>query len=144
MKKLSLIILILWLVRFLPCDSFTYEAEARDTQGLEVGALVNRDDVFLESRFVEYEPKPEEIIKKWSDFYGQDYELMKKIAFCESSLNEKAVGDSGRAKGMWQIWTIYHPIGDECAFSADCSTEWSIKQIAEGRGYWWSCYNKLN
>lgn len=83
------------------------------------------------------------IIKKWSDYYEVDYNLMLAVAKCESGLNSLAVGDNNNAKGIWQIWTKYHKIGDQCAFDAECSTKWAINKIADGYGNLWTCYRNI-
>ena len=84
-----------------------------------------------------------DLIRYYSRFYGVDENLMLAVVKCESNFNPQAIGDHGRAKGLWQIWTSLHPISEDCAFDADCSTEWAIRQIADGRGSLWTCWRKL-
>ena len=84
-----------------------------------------------------------ETLDYYSDLRGLDKDLIRKIAFCESSLNEKAIGDQNRAFGLFQIHISLHNVSKECALNADCSTDWATKQIAQGRGRLWTCWRTL-
>lgn len=54
------------------------------------------------------EPTLEEIIinyiQKTAGFHGADEEFMVSLAKCESGLNPEAVGDKGKARGLYQWW----------------------------------------
>ena len=57
-------------------------------------------------------------IAKEFDFKWEDW--LVKLAFCESSLNQYAVGDNGNSRGLFQIHKGYHPnVTDEQAFNMD-------------------------
>ena len=75
-----------------------------------------------------------------SDKYGVDYRLLSCIAEKESGFNPFAVGDHGKAKGMFQIHTDKHPIGEECAFNVACAAGFTSQKIKEGKGYLWTTY----
>lgn len=79
------------------------------------------------------------IIASSPDF---DSQLLIRLAFLESSLNPKAVGDGHfNSRGLYQISKHYHPeVSDECAFDITCSTRWTIQQLKAGRGHWWTTY----
>lgn len=72
--------------------------------------------------------------------YPQMADLLICMAFKESTLNPGAIGDSGLAKGLWQIHIDKHPVTEWCAFDVECSTQWTVKQIKNGRGYLWTAY----
>ena len=76
---------------------------------------------------------------------GVDVTKAEKIMFCESSFNEKAIGDSGDSLGLWQIRLKSHPtVTRECALSAECSTEYAVKLIKSSRSWnFWSCNNLI-
>lgn len=68
------------------------------------------------------------------------------VAFCESSLNPRAVGDVhlGGSYGAWQIFSKAHPhITREQAFDPDWSSEWAARQFAAGNAKWWTCARTL-
>jgi hypothetical protein len=72
------------------------------------------------------------------DFEYPDY--LVRLAFCESSLNPLAVGDSGKSRGLFQIHKNYHPnITDQEAFDIEFSTKWTIEQINLGKQSMWTC-----
>jgi len=66
------------------------------------------------------------------------------IATCESGLNPKAVGDSGKSWGMWQIHQPSHPTVGKKAFDADWSTRWAIERLKAGRDSMWTCARILS
>lgn len=53
----------------------------------------------------------------------------------KESLNvSTAVGDQGRARGYFQIWTKLHNVSVECAEDLECSANWTISYM-ESNGY---------
>ncbi len=82
----------------------------------------------------------EEAILEATDKYGIDYELLYCIAIKESGLNPNAVGDHGKAKGLFQIHTDKHLIGDWCVFDAECSADFTAKMIKAGKGSLWTTF----
>jgi hypothetical protein len=46
---------------------------------------------------------PTQYADKYAEQYGIDVSVFKKVMFCESSNNPKAVGDGGRAKNVMQF-----------------------------------------
>lgn len=66
-----------------------------------------------------------------------------RIGYCESGLRTNALGDSGRSRGVWQIFAPAHPtITDDQAYDLDWSTRWALQRMKDG--YWslWTC-NRL-
>lgn len=86
----------------------------------------------------------EQIIVEEASKKGVSPTLAVAIARCESSLRHKAIGDSGKSRGIWQIHKDYHDMPDSFAFDVASSTEWAIKQMSEGRYWLWSCYKIVN
>lgn len=76
---------------------------------------------------------------------GIDTDRAERIIHCESTFNEKAIGDNGQSKGLWQIYAPAHPsVSDECALDAVCSTEYAISLIKSKRSWnYWSCNNLI-
>jgi len=73
-----------------------------------------------------------------NNFPYPDY--LVRLAKCESSLNPKAIGDSGKSRGLFQIHKGYHPeITDEQAFDIAFATEWTMQKIMAGQQHLWSC-----
>jgi len=72
--------------------------------------------------------------------YPEMANLLICIAQKESSLNPNAIGDKGKAKGLFQIHTDKHDITDECAFDIECSLDFTAQKIKEGKGFLWTAY----
>ena len=74
-----------------------------------------------------------------------DTNVAAKVVKCESGFNPKAIGDSGKSYGLWQIHLPAHPsMTIEKATDPYQSTEYAIKLIKGKRGWkHWTCYNKL-
>jgi len=49
----------------------------------------------------------DDIYKKYADYFGIDWRLVKAVVLQESHENSEAVGDNGRAIGLMQLWN-YH------------------------------------
>ena len=90
------------------------------------GDLIGRDDI--------------------TDLIWQKYPEMAELLICiaqkESSFNQYAIGDHGKAKGLFQIHTKKHNISDDCAFSVECSLSFTAAKIKAGKGMLWSTYKK--
>jgi len=71
-------------------------------------------------------------------FEWPDY--LVRLARCESKLDPNVRGDSGHSRGLFQIHELYWPsVSDECAFSVECSTKWTMDMINAGYQHYWSC-----
>lgn len=101
----------------------------------------------LDSVVCPYE-SPEMAIREASEKYGVDYDLMRALAICESQMGKYMVGDTNMPRpsyGLYQISLHYHPeITVEQAMDYRWSADWTAKQISEGRGRMWSCWDKIN
>lgn len=70
-----------------------------------------------------------------------DVNLVLAIANCESGINPRAVGDSGRSYGIWQIHLPAHPtITREQAMDPLWSTRWAMDHMSAGRWKMWTCH----
>ncbi len=78
------------------------------------------------------------------DKYPEIADLLLCIAFNESGFNRYAIGDYGLAKGLFQIHTDKHLIGDNCAFDVECSTNFTAQKIKAGEGHLWTTYEKCS
>ena len=72
--------------------------------------------------------------------YPEIADLLICIAQKESGFNLSAVGDMGKAKGIYQIHTDKHDIDDACAFDFECALNWTAEKIQSGQGYLWTTY----
>ena len=74
---------------------------------------------------------------------GLDPFMMKSVANCESRFDTQAHNTDdphGGAIGLYQIILVWHPIGEDCARDAECSTEYFAQREKEGDGSLWTCY----
>lgn len=86
----------------------------------------------------------DEKIERYANQYGVNLLLMKSVVWCESRNNPNAIGDSGHSRGLVQIYDTYHPtITNEQAFDPDFSLEFLASNIAQDRGYLWTCYRTI-
>lgn len=108
--------------------------------------------------------KPEEVIEYYHEKYGGDLEMNKAIARCESGFNEKVIGDSGRAKSIYQYhketfyrhakllglegikWESYHDQAQLFAKTAvdrpDLLSEWTTYRAIKNGGVY-TFYSRL-
>jgi hypothetical protein len=97
----------------------------------EVKLLTTKPEVELQIRAI-----ADEMNFKWPDY-------LTRLANCESSMNPRALGDSGKSRGLFQIHKGYHPeVTDEMAFDIEFATKWTIDMINKGEQHQWSC-NKI-
>lgn len=86
----------------------------------------------------------EAIIRRIAEKKGISGDLMVALAQCESNGNAGAIGDNGNSRGLYQIHRVYWPeITDAEAFDPAWATEWTVQRVQEGRGYLWSCWEKV-
>jgi hypothetical protein len=64
-------------------------------------------------------------------------ERLVNLAKCESSLNPQAT--NGQFRGLFQIGKYWHEdVTDECAYSIECSAQWTKEQLTI-HPEWWEC-----
>lgn len=67
--------------------------------------------------------------------------LMKKVIYCESSYNPKAVGDGGTSFGLSQIHLPAHPeVTKEQAFDEDFAINFMGESFSKNKHRMWSCW----
>ena len=99
--------------------------------------LNNRLNEMIEYEELSVEEKIRKIAKE-NNFRWTDY--LVRLAYCESRFDPKALGDSGKSRGLFQIHSGYHPdVSDEQAYNIRFATEFAIKAINEGHQEWWTC-----
>ena len=85
-----------------------------------------------------------ERIEHYAALYGVSAEEMTEVIDCESGGNPRALGDSGKSRGLVQINRDYHPdISDNQAFDIDFSLDFLAENLAKGNGKWWTCWRNL-
>ena len=89
-------------------------------------------------------PTPQEVVDfvaSESKKYGVNVQKSEWIVSHESMDGRDMVGDDGNSRGYWMISSIYHPeVSTACADNLQCSTDWSLEQIATGHIDEWSTY----
>lgn len=81
-----------------------------------------------------------DIIVSVATIYKVNPQRMINLAWCESSLNPKAVGKVDKDdRGLFQLNRRYHAVSDECAFDPICATHYTAKLIFEGKENLWKC-----
>ena len=86
------------------------------------------------------------LIKKWARFYGVDEDFALCVAFRESSYNPLAVGDGGRALGLYQFWLstwrmIRKKMGEDTTdyrMNPNEAAKTACWAFAHGYGYHWT------
>lgn len=90
-----------------------------------------------------------ELIFKYADQYEIDRDLALSVAQCESELKTTAIGDGGRARGVYQFHRptfdlLSRKMGEKLDYK---NTEDNIKlamwAFSTDRGFHWSCYKKI-
>jgi soluble lytic murein transglycosylase-like protein len=83
-------------------------------------------------------------------FPASQAEFATRVAWCESSFNPSAVGDQGRARGIFQFWQatfLGTNVGRAAGWDAAFDAETNIRAAAElvARGGWgpWTCARKV-
>ncbi len=91
-----------------------------------------------------------ELINKYADQYDVSAKLALDIANCESELKTTAIGDSGKAYGVYQFHKptfqeFSKKFGDETLNYHDTedNIQLAIWALAHNKGYHWSCYRKI-
>mgnify|MGYP001607984416 CR=1 FL=1 len=91
-----------------------------------------------------------ELIEFYADMYGVKREVALKVAQCESEFKTTAVGDSGKAYGVFQFhkptFTEFsQKFGDESLEykNVEHSIELAMWAISHGMGHHWTCYRNL-
>lgn len=84
------------------------------------------------------------IIEKIEAEYGLPAGKMLKLAKCESSLNPNAKHkntDGTIDRGLFQINSKWHyEVSNDCAYSVECSANWTAQQLKLGKGKMWVCF----
>ena len=75
-----------------------------------------------------------------------DVEWLISISECESNFDPLIRGRiDSRDRGLFQINSFWHPdVSDECAFSIECSTLFTIDAYNNGYQDWWYCNDIIN
>lgn len=90
-----------------------------------------------------------ELIYKYADIYKVDRDLALDVAKCESELRPTAVGDGGRARGVYQFHKptfemLSKRMGEKLDYrDTEDSVKLAMWAFATDRGFHWSCYRKI-
>lgn len=90
---------------------------------------------------------PVAVIRRVAEEENFDADLLLRLSHCESLTGKMMIGDTFMPKysyGLFQINLHYHPdITIEQAMDYEWSTRWTVNQIKAGRGWMWSCWDKI-
>lgn len=81
-----------------------------------------------------------DIIDLMREKYGKNADLLICMIRKESQFDQYAIGDGSLAHGLMQIHIDKHPVTEWCAFDVECSSDYTVKLIREGKGYLWTSY----
>lgn len=91
-----------------------------------------------------------ELIEFYADMYGVKKEVALKVAACESEYKTTALGDNGKAYGVFQFhkptFTEFaKKFGDDSLEykNVEHSIELAMWAISQGKGAHWTCYRNL-
>lgn len=91
-----------------------------------------------------------ESVKECITYYSKKYDVpvsvISTVAYCESSYNPNAINSTSReySVGISQINLMAHThITEEQAKDIHFALDFMAKNISEGKGSMWSCYNKF-
>lgn len=88
-------------------------------------------------------------IKQMAVKYKVDENMLIKVANCESQLNINAIGDKGKAFGLYQFWlNTFNLFMKEARFDFDYKnwrhqSELAAWAFSKGYGYHWVCAKRL-
>lgn len=87
----------------------------------------------------------EDIVRAYAVRYGVSGDEMWQTILCEDrTLDTKARGDKGLARGLAQIRSDYHPeVTDAQADDPFFAIEFMAQYFAKGKQSQWSCWNNL-
>lgn len=143
-KRLALAVVIL---QFLLASGF-YWLSNNDFKLFESKTIIIKQVEAKAIQAVEIVKKEEtipEIITRVADNKGfAEVELLKRIAFCESSYNPKATNKLSSARGLFQILDM-HGLSEDERYNPEIATAWTINKIRkDGTKAWNSskaCWN---
>lgn len=90
-----------------------------------------------------------ELIEHFASQYGVSSKVLLDVAFCESSYRQSAIGDSGKAKGIFQFhqptWESFtEKMGEELdRDSAIDQAKVAAWAFSNRLGSHWTCYTRL-
>lgn len=96
-------------------------------------------------------PKPlstQDYIVKYAQVYGVSQKQLLTVAFCESSYKQSAVGDGGKAKGIFQFhkptWDYFTKQMGESLDRNSVHDQAKVAAWAFAHGYQshWTCFSK--
>lgn len=92
----------------------------------------------------------QERITYWAQYFDYPVERALAIAQCESGLNHKAIGDSGKAYGTFQFWeSTFYGFAQDYSSSTknykdpEHNIEVALWALSHGKESHWSCFYKI-
>ena len=87
----------------------------------------------------------EQLIDEKAKLYQVSPIVMHAVIKCESQYNPNAIGDGGHSRGLVQIYDDFHPtVTHAQAFDPEFAITFLAKNLAQEKGYQWTCYRNLN
>lgn len=116
----------------------------KKTQYLQV-----KDEEVIAEAIPEIPLSPVEYADKYAAQYKVDASLLKKVMWCESSNNPKAIGDGGLAKNVMQFHkptfdSYSNKLGEELSYdSYKDQIKLAAYMFSIGEAHHWTCYKKV-
>jgi hypothetical protein len=117
-----------------------------------IANAVTTYDVGIETNVIKYIPNDvatlKQILYRTTEKYGipDQNQLLTEVIRCESTFKVNAINHTDReySVGLVQINLFAHKnITEEQAKDPVFAIEFLVKNVSEGRGYWWTCYRTL-
>lgn len=138
-----------------PQPNYVYYAEASQPLLQAEGIAHSPDDyVYIENEDVNKPPpfvskeKIDGWLKKYAKQYSVSYEEMKRVMLCESTGKIDAIGDNGKAYGLFQFWeNTFNLFSKEMGESLEYKNPEDQVKLAswafsKGKQPHWSCWKR--
>lgn len=92
-----------------------------------------------------------QLIEHYSELYGSSSNELEKVMACESGGNQKAIGDNGHSKGVYQYWEgtfneFSKELGQKMDYNSSMDqiqlTAWAFSKGTDYKNNW-TCYRWL-
>ncbi len=95
------------------------------------------------------DPQPSQVISKYANEYNIDPVLLEKVMKCESSGNQNAIGDGGKARNVMQFHEptfnqFEKQLGEDLNYnSMHDQIKLSAYMFSKGKQSHWTCFYKV-
>lgn len=89
------------------------------------------------------------VIARWAGFYGQDADLLVRVAICESSLDHRQIGKDDEVGVLQFLDTTFYAnarymrFSDADLYDPEHQARIAAWMFSQGQAYQWTCYRKI-